>query len=110
VVNPYNLGGTRLAHLVIKPAIVSFFDASLSGAEHLQLDQTSLRAGSAIAGQTLRQADLRHRWGLGVVAVQRAKQVIANPAPDFTLEAGDELVVFGSREQIRVFEAECGGA
>ena len=47
VVNPYDLGGTRLAHLVVKPAIVSFFDASLDGTD-LQLDQTSLRVGSPV--------------------------------------------------------------
>lgn len=38
VVNPYHLGGTRIAHLVVKPAIASFFDASLDETE-LQLDQ-----------------------------------------------------------------------
>ena len=32
VVNPYHLGGTRLAHLVVKPAIVNFFDARGRGA------------------------------------------------------------------------------
>ncbi len=110
VVNPYNLGGTRLAHLVIKPAIVNFFDASLSGHDDLQLDQTSIRAGSSIAGHTLREANLRQQWGLGVVAVQRGAQVIANPPSDTRLEVGDVLVVFGSREQIATFEARCCGA
>jgi len=110
VVNPYNLGGTRLAHLVIKPAIVNFFDASLSGHEDLQLDQASVRPGSTIAGQSLREAELRQTWGLGVVAVQRGAQVIANPPSDTRLEVGDVLVVFGTREQIALFETRCCGA
>ncbi len=62
---------TVLTARALKPAIMSFFDASLSGANDLQLDQTSLRPRSVIAGQTLREADLRQRWGLGVMAVQR---------------------------------------
>ena len=67
VVNPYQLGGTRLA-----------------------------------------AADVRQRWGLGVVAVQRDGEVVASPPADFTLRAGDVLVVFGSRKQIAAFDDECG--
>lgn len=109
VVNPYHLGGTRLAHLVIKPAIVSFFDASLDSTEELQIDQASLRADSPIANQTLSEANVRRRWGLGVIAVQRAKEAIAIPPADFQLQAGDVLVVFGTRQQIEAFERDCGG-
>lgn len=32
VVHPYHLGGTRLAHLVVKPAIASFFDSTTADA------------------------------------------------------------------------------
>ena len=109
VVNPYELGGTRLAHLVVKPAILGFFDASLEGPD-LQLDQTALRAGGPIIDTTLAEAQFRQRWGLGVVAVQRAAEVIPNPGPDFRLQAGDVLVVFGRRDQISAFESECGQA
>ena len=107
VVNPYDLGGTRLAHLVVKPNIVSFFDASLEGTD-LQLDQTSLRVGSPIIDSTLAEASVRQRWGLGVVAIQRGTQVFANPGADFRLQTGDVLVVFGRRGQISTFESQCG--
>ena len=102
-----SLGGARLAHLVVKPAIVNFFDASVDGSE-LQLDQTSLGSGNRIVGQTLAEANVRQRWGLGVGAVQRDGQVVASPPADFTLRAGDVLVVFGSRRQIAAFDDECG--
>ena len=88
------MGGARLAHLVVKPAIVNFFDASVNGSD-LQLDQTSLGTRSSVIGQTLGEANVRQRWGLGVVAVQRKDAVVANPLTDFVLQAGD--VVFGSR-------------
>ena len=107
VVNPYQLGGTRIAHLVVKPAIVNFFDASLDGAE-FQLDQTSVSPTSPLIDQTLAQSDVQQRRGLSVVAVQRAKRVLPSPAPDFTVAAGDVLVVFGRRDQIASFEKECG--
>ena len=107
VVNPYHLGGARLAHLVVKPAIVNFFDASVGGSD-LQLDQTSLGARSSVVGQTLGEANVRQRWSLDVVAVQRGDEVVASPPADFVLQAGDVLVVFGARQQIEAFDKECG--
>ena len=107
VVNPYRLGGTRLAHLVVKPAIVSFFDASLEGTD-LQLDQTSVGASSPLVAHTLAEADVRNTWGLDVVAVQREAKVHPSPPADFRVEVGDVLVVFGRRDQISRFDRECG--
>ena len=76
----------------------------------MQLDQTALRAGRPIIDTTLAEAQFRQRWGLGVVAVQRAAEVVPNPGPDFRLQAGDVVVVFGRRDQISAFESQCGQA
>jgi voltage-gated potassium channel len=108
VVNPFLIGGSRLAHMLVKPAIVNFFDASLRADTDLQLDQTVLGSQSPIAGLTLAEADFRKRWGLGVVAIQREGQVAQNPPPDFRLQRGDVLIVFGTRAQIRALDAQCG--
>ena len=43
-----------------------------------------------------------------MVAVQRDGEVVANPPADFTLQVGDVLVVFGSRQQIEAFDKDCG--
>ena len=91
---PLSLGGTRIAHVVVKPAIVGFFDASMDGTE-LQLDRTSVGRESPLVHQTLEDVDVRGRWGLDIVAVQRRQQVLRSPSPDFTVEAGDVPVVFG---------------
>ena len=107
VVNPYRLGGTRLAHLVVKPAIVSFFDASLDGTD-LQLDQTSVGASSPLVARTLAEADVGKTCDLDVVAVQREAKVHPSPPADFRVEVGDVLVVFGRRDQISRFDRECG--
>jgi len=107
VVNPYQLGGIRLAHLLVKPAVVDFLDLSLSPVgEELEIEQLRLAGAGPLIGTTLAEVDLRKRWGVGVVAVQRATQLFPTPAPDFRLEAGDVLVVIGSRERLARFEAE----
>lgn len=96
VVNPYALGGTRLAHLLVKPAVVDFLDVSSSlGAEQLVLEEVRLAAAGPFAGRTLAQADLRRRFGIAVVAVKRAVQLLPNPEPSFAFEADDVLVVLG---------------
>jgi voltage-gated potassium channel len=106
VVNPYQLGGTRLAYLLAKPAIVSFFDASRGRRDEPQFDQLSVRPQSPLVGRTLVDANIRRQWGIGVVAVQRGTDVIINPGAETTLAAGDVLVVFGRPEQITAFERE----
>jgi len=50
--------------------------------------------GSAAAGQTLRELDLRRRTGATVLAVERSGELQVNPSPEFQLEAGDGLLAF----------------
>lgn len=107
VVNPYQLGGLRLAHILAKAAVVDFLDLSLSPAgEQLALEQVELKAETALVGCSLSDAALRTRWSVGVVAVKRAKRIVPNPEPDFRLEAGDVLVVLGDPKSLARFEAE----
>lgn len=51
-----------------------------------------------LSGYTLAQCQLRQQLGLTVIAVHRDQQVIANPGPDFAIEADDVLVVVGRIE------------
>lgn len=54
MVNPYALGGTRLAHPLAKPAVVDFLDVSSSlGAGQLVLEEVRLAAAGPFAGRTL---------------------------------------------------------
>ena len=105
VVNPYHLGGLRLAHMLTKPAVVDFLDVSFDaeGGE-LQLEQLQLETSTPIAGATLAGADLRRKWGVAVVGVKRAGRVLPNPEAEFLLQAGDVLIVAGARSALESFE------
>ena len=53
-----------------------------------------------LANTSLRDARIRERFGVTVVAVIRDDGVLLNPAPDTTLRAGDRVRLFGSDRQI----------
>ncbi|MGQ9835217.1 MAG: potassium channel family protein [Thermoanaerobaculaceae bacterium] len=115
VVNPYRLGGLRLAHVLIKPAVVDFLEVSLgTEGEELQLEEARVPESSPLANRSLSELELRRTFGVGVVAIRRGTSFIPNPEGSFRLEAGDVLVVIGTGEALAKFEslllAQGGGA
>lgn len=64
----------------------------------LLTEQISIPAGSHFVGRTLGDAKVRTRTGASIVAVLREREVIASPAPTFRFEAGDVVVVVGTRQ------------
>jgi CPA2 family monovalent cation:H+ antiporter-2 len=59
-----------------------------------------LSANSAAIGKTIGELKLRKLTGATVIAVVRDGQTQINPGADFTLAAGDTLVLLGSPEQV----------
>jgi CPA2 family monovalent cation:H+ antiporter-2 len=56
---------------------------------------------SPLEGRELRAIDLRSRTGGSVLAVVRGAQVVHNPPGDFRVSGGDQLVLIGSRVQLK---------
>jgi len=105
VINPYRLGGMRLAFTAIKPTVMAFIEASLPGSPvELELAEFVVRPGSALAGKTLAGAEVRQRFGVIVVALKRGERSSFNPAPDERIEAGDTLVALGPIQALERIE------
>jgi voltage-gated potassium channel len=109
VVSPYRHGGVRLAHVLMKPTVVDFLDVSLRPGSDvsLELQQLVLPSAAPLVGKTLAEADLRRRWKVGVVAVQRDATIFPNPEADFAFRGGDVLVILGTRSALDDFETVC---
>ncbi len=108
VVSPYRHGGARLAHVLMKPAVVDFLDLSLRPDEvGLELQQLVVRTGAPLVGKTLAEADLRRRWKVAVVAVRRGETLFPNPETDFAFAGGDVLVILGARAALDEFAGVC---
>jgi len=100
-ISPYAIGGHRLAHLILKPAVVDFFETALrSGSAALNIEDLAVPTGSPIVGQALGQLDIRRVTGATVLAVMRDGTPIASPPGDFALGKGDRLLALGTGEQL----------
>ncbi len=106
VINPYRIGGMRLAFTALQPTVVDFLDASLPGAtSELELAEIRIREGSELADTTIAGANVRRRFGIIVVALKRGEGSLFNPDPDTPMKAGDTLVALGTAEAIERIEA-----
>jgi voltage-gated potassium channel len=105
VVCAHTLGASRMAAVVLRPAVVDFVEMAGQGGE-IEMDQVKLADGSRLVGKSLEELELPHRVGVHVCAVQRSSGTpVYQPAPDFVLEAGDTLVLIGPTGSASAVEA-----
>jgi len=69
-----------------------------------RIEQIYLNPGSELEGNTLAGANLRRRYGINVVGLQRGATRTSSPAADEILQAGDVLLVVGSPTALKDFE------
>lgn len=104
IVSPYEIGGRRMAGLLLKPEMMNFFDIVLQQEQlELGLERIAINPGSPLVGQSLREARLRHATGALLVGlVHPGAGLRFNPAGDERFEAGDELLVMGPSEALEI--------
>jgi voltage-gated potassium channel len=104
-VSPYAIGGHRLAHLMLSPAVVDFFETALGrGSDALNIEDLAMPADSPSVGQTLDRLDIRRTTGATVLAILRDGSPLASPPGDLALAAGDHLLALGTGDQLRRLE------
>jgi voltage-gated potassium channel len=110
VLSPYHIGGLQLAQTALRPAVVDFVQLATSSENlDLNMEQVQIAQGSALAGRTMVEANLRQRFGVIVVGIQRAKgRMEFNPPPESVMEVGDFLVALGQAKNLREIEAAAG--
>lgn len=64
------------------------------------IDEVILPENSVAAGRSVRDLDLRRRFGCTVVGVDRQGVGLTNPPPDTVLFPQDRVLLLGSRDQI----------
>ncbi len=108
-VSPYAIGGRRMAHLIVSPRVVDFFETALHrGSQTLSIGEIQIASSSSAAGKTLDL--LRQRaGGAMILAVLRAGTGAVAPAnDDLVLEGGDHLLALGTDAQLETLEQLLG--
>ncbi|MER3453202.1 MAG: potassium channel protein, partial [Acidimicrobiia bacterium] len=102
VVNPQRIGGARMAAFARQPHVVDFLDVVMhDGSLEFRLEEVAVPPGSAIAGRSLRDAQIRDRTGALVLAIRRPDgSFTTNPPTETTVRPGDILIAIGTIGQL----------
>jgi len=104
-ISPYAIGGHRLAHLILKPAVVDFFETALrAGTDALAIEDLAVTADSPTIGQTLDALNVRRVTGANILAVLRDGTPLVSPPGGFVFAKGDQLLALGTGEQLARLE------
>ncbi len=102
-INPNNIGGSRMASLLLKPNVISFFDViTRIGEYQLDVEEVKVEKGSELDGKTLTEAQIPKKTGLKILALKKveSENLQLNPNGTHVLNADDIMIVIGSEDQI----------
>jgi voltage-gated potassium channel len=108
--SPYAIGGKRMAHMILSPRVVDFFETALHpGNKALSIGEIRVTPGSRAAGESLSALRRRSSTGATFLAVLRSPEgAVEMPADELVLGGGDHILALGTEDQLRVLEASLG--
>jgi len=110
VISPYHIGGLRIAHTVLKPAVVDFIEfATRRRNIELQIEEIKVKESSHIVGRGLDECGIRKDLGIIIVAIKRAAgDMEFNPTSTSVIRQGDILIAMGETKQLEALERMVG--
>ncbi|MCG6924707.1 MAG: potassium channel protein [Acidobacteria bacterium] len=110
VISPYAIGGHRVAQAVLRPNAMDFIELATRSAHlELQIEEISLKKGSALTGTSLKDSPIKSQLGIIIVAIKRPDgHMLFNPTPEAVLGEGDVLIALGHRQQLDQLEGMSG--
>jgi voltage-gated potassium channel len=105
IVTPAAIGAHRIVSLLTNPAAVEFAELVTNRSSvTIEMDEMPIASASELAGVSVRNADIKRRTGVIVVAIKRSDgRVEFPPSGDEIMAAGDSLVILGRREDLDLF-------
>jgi voltage-gated potassium channel len=104
-VSPHRIGGLRLVTELLRPHTAEFLDQMMrgTGEGQLRFDDVQVMRGTRYDGQTLREAAIRDKANVLVVAIRGADGKFSyNPPAEQRIQAGSYIVVLGTRDGVEV--------
>ena len=102
VVNPLQLGASRLATFALQPAVADFMDVvSAEGPLEFRLEELLMPERSPLEGVNLATARIRETTGALLLALREPGGAFqSNPGGNTVLRAGDTLIAIGTGAQL----------
>lgn len=98
VVYPERDMAVRLARMLVSERLMNYFE--LQG----DVNVSELALSEELDGKTVSEADIRRRFGLNIIAVERNHQILTEITPDLVFRKDDTIILIGKQEKIRQFE------
>lgn len=102
IVSPYEIGGRRMASLLLTPDLLNYVDVILDKKQmEMAIEHILVRPESFLVGKSMREVRLRDRTGALIVGINRPMEGLRfNPTGAEVFEAGDVLLAMGSHEAL----------
>ncbi len=108
VINPYQIGGHRIALSLLRPAVHDFLTHIFNfDAEHQPVDvgQIIVTEKSTLAGKTVATCGIRNNYGVNILGIiQPTGEQTITPHPNTTILSGSTLIVIGNPKDIYTLE------
>ncbi|HEX4983805.1 MAG TPA: potassium channel protein [Ilumatobacteraceae bacterium] len=106
VVNPQELGAARMASFIVRPHIAEFVDVVMHERSlEFRMQEFEVTDGSPLAGKSLRDADLRQRANVLVLALRHVDGTFTtNPDPDTVIEPKQVIIAVGIGDDLSRLE------
>ena len=106
VVSPYHIGGLRIAHTILKPAVVDFLEfATRTGNFEIQMEEIPVEKDSSLAGVSLHENGIGRQLGVIIVAIKRVDGSMKfNPTSRTVIHDGDVLIALGEPPKLGELE------
>ncbi len=112
VVNPHEIGGSRMAALALQPHVAEFLDEVLHDETHdVALLEFTVSPGASASGRTLAELGQSAERRALVVAIRTsAGSYRANPPKSHVIEPDDVVIAVGTRDELEHLGAVLGDA
>ena len=102
VVSPHQIGGFRMANFAINPTTADFLDdvQDLTNKE-IQISDVLVSNQSSVAGFAISEKLSNRNIGITILAIHKPDgNAIINPVGDAMVEAGDRLILLGTKDKV----------
>lgn len=109
VVKPYEIGGTRMAALLLRPGVIEFIDSVAREANvELNIEEVAVNPSSEMVNKTLAELPIRKELNIIVVSIRKENgKFIYNPTSSTKVEGNDKLIAIGDTKNLNKLSVLC---